>query len=281
MALATQDDYINAKATSQPPVSYRKEGATKEAAGVYHLPALQPGAPGAWSPGTPGLAGRATDGTTAADGGCIPLKAAGGGKKNRLDALSITALSALQRIQIVDVTWCNSGIVVTTTTAQTWTPVAAAARDADGTANGRGFEIALLVTGATTNGAAVTGATVSYTDRTNGAGRTATVSASNPIPATSAVGTLVFFSLQAGDVDPASIEGITLGTSLGGGSVSLLLLRRLTPTYAVVANETNIYSLTDTGLVEVKAGACLFPLDLAAATTASPLLLTLTSAEAT
>lgn len=272
MALATQDDYIAAKANAKQPTSYWKNGATREAVGTYHLCALQDGFPGAWSPGSPGTAGRATDGLAAADGGCMPFVEATSPNKQYLDSMTISATVAGTRLQLIDLLWCNTGIVVTTTTAQTWTPVAAPARDVDGATAGRGVEVALFVTSATTNGAAISGATISYTNSAGTPGRTATSSAANPIPATAVAGTLVIFALQAGDVGVRSVEGITLGTSLGAGSVSVVLLRRLTGLFMTNTLDSLSLSLLDLG-VQILAGACVFPLDLALATTATPIIM--------
>ena len=46
-------------------------GTPHEAAGQYYCFAKDAGAPGAWSPGTPGVNGRNTNGTLSADAGCI------------------------------------------------------------------------------------------------------------------------------------------------------------------------------------------------------------------
>ena len=48
-----------------------KVGTAPEAAGQYYCFAKDSGSPGAWLPGTPGINGRNTDGTTVADRGCI------------------------------------------------------------------------------------------------------------------------------------------------------------------------------------------------------------------
>ena len=55
-------------------LAIHKVGVTMEAIGVWHSHHAATGTPGAWSPGTPGLAGRATDGTTAADAGSLPIR---------------------------------------------------------------------------------------------------------------------------------------------------------------------------------------------------------------
>ena len=52
-------------------VPFIKVGTAKEAAGVWYSFGKDAGVPGAWSPGTPGLNGRATDGLSAADAGGV------------------------------------------------------------------------------------------------------------------------------------------------------------------------------------------------------------------
>ena len=51
-----------------------KTGTAADVAGCWYCTAKDAGFPGAWSPGTPGINGRVTNGTTAADNGCIPIK---------------------------------------------------------------------------------------------------------------------------------------------------------------------------------------------------------------
>ena len=63
-----------------------------------------------------------------------------------------------------DVLWVNSGLVVTTTTEQTFTTPTLPARDINGTTNGEGCMIALLFTAASTLAAAGSNLTVRYTN---------------------------------------------------------------------------------------------------------------------
>lgn len=200
---------------------------TAEAAGYWYCSSKDAGAPGAWSPGTPGLAGRATDGTAAGDLGCIPVPNPGTG--TNYITLSDCAANATGWHMLFDLLWVNTGIVVTTTTAQTINSVAFPARDLNGTVNGEGCMIGLLFTAAGTNAAVISNSTVTYTNSNGVGSKTATLSSNTGanIPATPVIGTLVWFRLDAGCKGVQSIQSITLGTSLGAGSVSLIVARPL------------------------------------------------------
>lgn len=216
--------------------TFFRPGTGADTIGYWYCTSKDAGFPGAWAPGTPGLAGRATDGTTANDAGCIPIRNPATGS-NYLTNASITATVA-HWMMVVDVLWVNSGIVVTTTTAQTINSVAFPARCSDGTANGEGLLIGLLTTTANTNAGLISNSTISYTNEAGTAGRTATLAnlVGAQIPITPVVGTIVWFQLQAGDKGVRSIQSITLGTSLVAGAVSLLVARVLWSQPVLVAN---------------------------------------------
>jgi len=246
---------------------FRKVGTAPEAAGVAYFYGKDAGFPGAWSPGTPGLNGRVTDGTTAADAGCMPMPSAGAGS-NWLTQVQGSSTVA-NDLSWVDIVWVNSGIVVTTTTAQAIVSPAFPSRDINGSSNGVGYCIALYVAVATTNAAAITNMTVSYTNSAGTAGRTATVNATSPFPATAVAGTWVPFQLAAGDTGVLSIQNITLGTSLVAGTVHLVVYKQYPGIDCAVANLTYTNTLPDPG-ARLYTGVCLLPLNRAAtATTAT------------
>lgn len=211
-----------------------KGGTASEAAGSEYSYLKDAGLPGAFAPGTPGLAGRTVDGTN--EGG-IPRFVNPTTGANYLQKLVISG-SVIHSFGLYDLLWINSGIVVTTTTAQTVNSVAFPARDVLGEVNGLGCRIGLYFSAAATNAAAIAGATVSYTNSDGVAGRTATLQAvaGLQIPATPVVGTLVWFQLQAGDGGVQSIQSITLGTSLVTGTVHLILARKIDAAFGVSAN---------------------------------------------
>lgn len=243
-----------------------KIGTAPEAAGVWYSWHKDTGNPGAWAPGTPGLNGRATDGTTAADLGSIPIRAASGA--NYLVQNNLVT-SVVCTPWLFDVMWVNTGLVVTTTGAQAIAaPVALPARDLSGTTNGEGVWAGILVTTATTNAAAITNMTLSYTNQAGTAGRTATISS---FPATAVIGTLVWFQLGAGDSGVRSIQSVTLGTSLAAGAVSIILARPLVNQPVLVANVGGFAREPIAPGVRLYNGTCMLPFGLMSGTGATTL----------
>lgn len=240
-----------------------KVGTAIEAAGVFYCHSKDTGFPGAWAVGTPGLDGRNTDGTLAADAGCINKGNPASGQWYLRD-FDIGATVAGQMF-IFDVLWVNSGLVVTTTTAQAITQAALPARDNDGTTNGNGIRVGILVTTTTTNVAAITNITLSYTNSAGVAGRTATISS---FPATAVIGTFVQFQLAAGDRGVRSIQSVTFGTSLGGGAVSLICFESLISKSVILANTGSANAARNYD-IPLYNGHCLLPFWMPTAATAT------------
>ena len=236
-----------------------KVGTAIEAAGQYYCFAKDAGAPGAWSPGTPGINGRNTDGTTAADLGCITVGNPSSGAWYIRD-FNIAASQVGQFI-LADVLWVNTGLVVTTTTAQAITQPTLPLRDNSGSSNGHGIGAGLLVTTATTNAAVINNITLQYTNSNGVAGRTGTMS----YPATAVAGTFVPFQLAVGDVGIRSIQSITLGTTLGGGAISLIAFNFLGTCPVTIANVGSIAFGKQLDL-RIENGHCLLPFWLASNT---------------
>ena len=239
-----------------------KVGTAIEAAGQYYCFAKDAGAPGAWSPGTPGINGRNTDGTTAADLGCITVGNPSSGAWYIRD-FNIAASQVGQFI-LADVLWVNTGLVVTTTTAQAITQPTLPLRDNLGTSNGFGIGAGILVTTATTNAAAIANITLSYTNSEGVSGRTATISS---YPATAVIGTFVPFQLAQGDVGIRSIQSITLGTTLTVGAISLIAFNFLATVPVTVANIGSIAFQRKLDL-KLQNGHCLLPFWIASTTAA-------------
>lgn len=250
------------------PVVFMKSGTAPDATGYWYGTWKDAGFPGAWNPGTPGLNGRVTDGTTAADAGCLPVR------NPAIGASYLTELTMGASVNhshlFYDVLWVNSGIVVTTTTAQAITTPTLPARDVNGTTNGEGCMIGLKFVAAATNAAVITNTTVSYTNSDGTAGRTATLSAivGSQIPATPVIGTLIWFNLQAGDKGVRSIQSITLGTSLVTGTVSLFIARDLANIGTSLVNVQFTRRLSDPG-VRLYNGTCMLHCILCSAATAT------------
>jgi hypothetical protein len=250
-------------------VSFMKTGTAADTIGYWYCTSKDGGFPGAWSPGSPGVNGRNTDGTTAADNGCIPIRNPSVGA-NYLTELFM-ASSVNHYNLFFDCLWVNTGIVVTTTTAQTITMAGALPpRDINGTTNGEGCMIGMLTTTANTNAAAIANATVSYTNSDGVAGRTAflTAIAGSQITISPVIGTMTWFSLQAGDKGVRSIQSITLGTSLVAGAVSLMICRDVASIGTTVVNIPANRAIQAPG-VRLYNGTCLLHCVLASATTAT------------
>lgn len=249
-------------------IPFMKTSTASDVAGCWYCTSKDAGYPGAWAPGTPGVNGRVTDGTTAADYGCIPIPNAATGA-NYLTALEMAA-SVNHTNDFFDVLWVNSGLVVTTTTAQAITTPTLPPRDVNGTTNGEGCGIALLFVAAATNAAAIANATVSYTNSKGVAGRTATLTAiaGSQIPATPVIGTLVWFQLAAGDTGVQSIQSITLGTSLVTGTISLMITRDISTIGTTTPNVSTPKIIGSPG-IKLYNGTCMLHNILCSATTAT------------
>lgn len=250
------------------PVGFMKSGTASDAAGYWYCTSKDAGFPGAWAPGTPGVNGRVTDGTAAADYGCIPIPNASVGG-NYLSEIQMAA-SVNHSHLLFDVLWVNSGLVITTTTAQSITTPTLPARDISGTTNGEGCMIAILCTAAVGLAAVASDATVSYTNSKGVAGRTATLSAivGSQAPATPVIGTLIWFNLQAGDTGVQSIQGITLGTSWVSGTISLMVTRDIATIGTTIPN-VSAQKIVGTPGIRLYNGSCLLHCVLSSATTAT------------
>ena len=249
-------------------VTFMKTGTASDAAGYWYCTAKDAGFPGAWAVGTPGLNGRNTDGTTAADNGSLVIAnpSVGGNYVTEV----IMASSVNHQNLFFDVLWVNTGLVVTTTTAQTVTMATLHARDVNGSTNGEGCMIAMLFTAAATNAAVITNTTVSYTNSDGTAGRTATLSAivGSQIPATPVIGTLIWFNLAAGDKGVRSIQSVTLGTSLVTGSVSMLITRDIATIGTTIVNVSATRTMPNPG-VRIYNGSAILHCVMSSATTAT------------
>jgi len=220
VAISTLDGLI---AGMKPPHHFTKAAFTGEAAGQNHNLAALIGQPAAQALGTPGLAG-ATVSAGDAIGGMFPWADPSSGNAYLAQFVASVG-AAIVGIFLYDLLWYNSGLVVTTTTAQTINSVAWPARSKDGTANGDGIEIWMHCTVATTNAGAIANTSYSYTNQAGTAGRSANLAYS--WPATAVAGTFVPFAFQGNDTGVRSVQSITLGTSYAAGTLKVLALRRI------------------------------------------------------
>lgn len=249
-------------------VGFMKTGTASDATGYWYCTSKDAGFPGAWAPGTPGVNGRNPVGTATADNGCLPIADPATGANYLTEVLMASSVN--HQHVLFDVLWVNSGLVVTTTTAQTIASGTLPARDINGTSNGEGCGIALLFVAASTLAAVGTNLTVNYTNSDGTASRTARLAAivGSQVPATPVIGTLVWFNLQAGDKGVRSIEGITLGTSMLTGTISLMITRDIATIGTTIPNVTAARLLANPG-VRLYNGTCLLHCVLSSATTAT------------
>ena len=249
-------------------IGFMKTGTAADAAGYWYCTSKDNGFPGAWAVGTPGVNGRVTDGTASADNGCFPIANPSVGA-NYLTEVNMAA-GVNHTHLLFDVLWVNSGLAITTTTAQSITPPTLPARDINGTTNGEGCSIALLCTSAVGLAAVASNATVTYTNSDGIGGRTATLSAivGSQAPATPVIGTLIWFNLQAGDKGVRSIQSITLNTSWVSGSISLMITRDIATIGTTIPN-VNAQKIIGTPGIRLYNGTCLLHCNLASATTAT------------
>lgn len=255
-------------------IGFQKSGTAPEAAGSYYSHAKDGGLPGAWSPGVPGPAGRATDGTSAADAGCFPIRTPPVGQAHLTHYAPVGSVNHFA--EVWDFLWANSGLAVGTTSTQTVNSVAFPARDLDAASDGRGVGVALYIASATANAGAITNITMSYTNSDGVSGRTATMAS---FPATAVAGTVVQFQLQAGDEGVQSIQTFTLGTVLGAGTIHLIA-------YRVIAQQSMGLANVGSGVLKFNApgralepGVCALPVILATTTGAVTINGSLTIAE--
>jgi hypothetical protein len=125
--------------------------------------------------------------------------------------------------------------------------------------------VALETSVATTNGAAVTTITMTYTNDRGVGSRTATISS---FPATALQGVFVPFELQSGDTGVQSIQTLTLGTSLAAGTVHLVAYRPLARLDIVVASLGMAQDTFALGMPRLYDNTCPFLIFLPSATTA-------------
>jgi hypothetical protein len=241
--------------------SIYKVGTAPEAAGVMYSHSKDSGFPGAWSVGTPGLNGRNTNGSLAPDTGCINVGSPGAGAWYLRD-INMSGTVAGQ-FNLFDVLWVNSGLVVTTLTAQAITQPTLPPRDNNGSTSGLGIYAGILVTVSTGNAAAIANTTLTYTNSDGVAGRTGTITS---FPATATVGTFVPFQLQAGDKGIQSIQSITLGTSYVSGTISLICFNPMASNSIPLPNSGSLSYQRKLDL-RLYDGHCLLPFWFASATT--------------
>lgn len=257
MAITNQDTLL---ASFLPSIDILKVGFTAEAVGLQHSTFYNGGFPGAATAPSPGLSGASITSYP----GQIPFPATVPGKDIYLARMEANQAGGCGMMTLADRIWHNSGISVTTTTAQTINSTPWPSRDRNGTTDGVGVQIGIEVSSATTNAAAVTNTVMSYTSSDGIAGRTATIAS---FPATAVAGTFIPFVIQAGDLGVRSIQSFNPGTSYGGGAIHIVAFNEIvgigTPT-ANVGYQQDAWAI---GMPKMQSGTVPFMLYLISATT--------------
>jgi hypothetical protein len=266
-AITSEDGIV---AGMLPPITFIKGSFTGEAAGYFHNLLGVGGIPPAAILGTPGLAGTTVN-STSSIGGMFRFTDPTSGLAY-LAKLSANVGAAIVGLMLYDLLWYNSGINVTDTAAQTINSVTFPPRcvPASGTtpdSNGRGIEIWIHCVTATTNTGAITNTTISYTNQDGVSGRTGTILAPG-WPATAVVNTFHPIGLQGSDTGVRSVQSITLGTSYGGGAISLFAIRRIAWLPFVSASSGALFDWAALGFPQLYNGSALYLAALLSGTSA-------------
>lgn len=215
MSITTIDQLI---AGMRPAIEFSKAVTPSLTAGRPHSLFYLAGLPGAATAPSPGLSGAAL---TTYDGQ-LPFgnPSSGSCYLARLQAMSASLSGTLL---LCDRLWHNSGITITSNTAQTINSVTWPARSADGTTDGPGVLIGVEVSSQTGSGTPTL--TVGYTNSTNDQNRTGTNLLATA--SSSVVGCFYPIGLQAGDAGVRSIQNFTLSATWTSGTIHLVAYRVL------------------------------------------------------
>jgi hypothetical protein len=257
MAITTLDGII---AGLKPPVPFLKNGAATTA-GRWYSPLYVAGMPGAAAAPSPGAAGAAL--TTYA--GALPFSNPASG--NSYLARFSAAANVAGRLRLCDRLWHNSGLSVTSTSAQTVNSAAFPARDRNGTTNGQDILIGLEVT--TVMGAGTPA--INLSSYTNQDGTTGKVGPTFAMPTTAAVGSFFEFPLAAGDSGVRAISTYTANATMTSGAFSLVAYRILAELDIQLGNTGLVLDAIAAGFPQLYDNTVPFLLWLPATTTAPTL----------
>ena len=251
-------------------IPFMKTGTAADTIGYWYGTFKDAGFPGAWAHGTPGINGRVTDGASAADYGCIPIKNPSVGA-NYLTEIQMVA-SVNHSHFYYDVLWVNSGINVTTlSSVQAISSPTLPPRDINGTTDGEGCVIGLYFSAASTLAAVNALSQVTYTNSKGVGSRIATLLGiqGSQAPVTPAIGTVLWYNLAAGDTGVRSIQGFNIGaTSWLTGTVNLFIARDIATIGTTIPNVAAQKIIGAPG-IRLYNGTCMHHCVLASATTAT------------
>ena len=213
MAITTLDGVV---AGFKAPVPIAKAGTPTTGTGAYrgHSLFYATGNPGAGAAPSSGINGAAVS---------APLN----GQLPRTNPVSGNAYLANLSMQtstpgtlwLIDRMWANSGLSVTSTTAQAITPATLPSRSGDGTTNGANVMAAIEWSAA--GGAGTPTVTLTYTDQDGNTGVTGTFTG----VASPAAGTFEIFALAAGDTGVRAPTSFIQSATRTSGTMHLVLFR--------------------------------------------------------
>lgn len=243
MPITTLDGVI---AGFQAPKPITKAGVAMAAVGGLrgYTPWYAPGVPGASTATAIGINGEAVTPALGSTGGRIPRTNPGGGSNAHLGRLAMSA-SLPGTLWLIDRLWQNSGLVVTSTTAQAITPAAIPARDSAGAALGANVLAAMEWSGA--GGSGTPTVTLTYTDQDGNTGASATLTGVTNPP----VGTFEIFSLAAGDTGIRAPTSFIQSATRTSGTMHLVLFRVLAQLEVTSANIGNAVDALTSGFPRI------------------------------
>lgn len=256
MAITTLD---GALAGMQPPQPFIKAGITMAAAGAMrgYTPFYVAGNPGAATAPSPGINGAAQSAPLA---GCLVRTNPSSGNAYLARLAATSSNSGV--LWLIDRLWANSGLTVTSTTAQAITPATLPARDNAGTTNGAGVMAA--IEWSATGGAGTPTVTLTYTDQDGNVGATGTFTAVASPP----VGTFEIFTLAAGDTGIRAPTSFIQSATRTSGTMHLVLFRVLAQVEVTAANIGNAIDVLTGGMPRIYDSSCLQFVWFPSATTA-------------
>jgi hypothetical protein len=256
MSITTLDGVI---AGMQYPRDFTKVATPALVAGRPHSLFYLAGAPGAAVAPTPGIAGVALTSYL----GQIPFTNPVSG--NSYLARFVGQATIAGRLLLCDRLWHNSGMSITSTSAQTINSVEWPARDANGTINGEGVLIGVEVS--TIWGAGAPVLSIVYTNPADAGSKTGTGILTGVT--LSAIGAFYQIGLAAGDTGVKSIQTYTRNASSVTGVEHLVAYRILASLELTAANIPNAIDALTSGFPRLFDNTVPFLIFIPSTTTAS------------
>lgn len=243
MAISSLDGAI---AGMQAPQPFLKVGIAMAAVGSQRAYThwYASGNPGASSATSVGINGEAVTPSLGASVSGRILRTNPSSGNAYLARLAVQA-GATGTLWLIDRLWQNSGLSVTSTTAQAITPATLPARSNDGTSNGQGVMAA--IEWSATGGAGTPTVTLTYTDQDGNTGATGTFTGVTTPP----VGTFEIFTLGAGDTGIRAPTSFIQNATRTSGTMHLVLFRVLAQVEVTTANVGNAIDALTSGLPRI------------------------------